>query len=507
MKVIEFRRVSTDEQAADNRAGLARQKEANARTIERYKLEVADTIELIGVSGTEVVDHPVVRQMIKNLKSDGIRGLVVADQDRLIRLDNLRHLSLLQDLIDAAVLIYFPDRISDLTEQQDWLLSIMQAAIAGNELKQMRKRIEGAKEAKRKAGKHPSNHLTLPLGVSYDREQQKFFYNDDIWKVKNLFDLFYNKGIQNFRDLERETGIKHRTIANLLRNELYVGIRAYTLKRSKEGKVGKRKKIKRSPNEIIRVKVIDEPIIDEKMFREVQYILDVKNKEYHKKRPTDGRRFLYSGFLRCGVCGEIMYSTSGGKNHQKDYYCCKRKKTASSKCLSSFLPKEKVEETITSFVTDKLTDQNFIKDMIEQMSKDKQLKVSQGEEAKLQKNLMSNKKRQDRLIDLYEDGQIDKGDLILRLERLGSEEKILNNKLELLESQRSLMEVTNIQQTIKSIVSSTYEFPFWTATQKRQFLRSQLLEFAITKEGVTSCTLRISNLRNRMGKDSWQPQA
>jgi site-specific DNA recombinase len=507
MKAIEFRRVSTDEQAADDKAGLARQKEANARTIKRYNLEIVDTIEIIGVSGTEIIDDPRFKKMMAGIKSDGIRALVVADQDRLLRLFNLRHLSILQDLIDSDVLIYLSDRIVDLNEQNDWLLSIIQAAIGGNELKQMRKRIEGAKESKRKAGKHPSNRLTLPLGVSYDREKQEYFYNDEIQKVSKLFDLFHNKGVQNFKELEKKTEIKHRTIANLLRNELYIGFRAYTEKRSKEGKVGKRKKIKRVTDEIIRVKVIDKPIIKESVFQQVQKILETKNKEYHKKRPSDGRRFLYSGFLRCGACGEIMYSASGGRDHKRDYYCCKRKKISTLKCSSSYLQKELVEENITSFVTDKLTDTNYIKKMINQKFSNKHLQEAKGEIEGLKKELATISKRQDKLIDAYEVSHINKAQLALRLEKLSVEEKSLNSKIEKIEVPNRFKDQINIKHTIESIATTSSEFRFWTSSQKREFLRSQMLEFSITEDGVIDCMLRVSNLGNPMGRGSWPRRA
>lgn len=507
MKAIEFRRVSTEEQAANDKAGLARQKEANARTIQRYNLDVVDTVEIIGVSGTEVISDFRFIKMMDRIKSEGIRALVVADQDRLIRLDNLRHLSLLQDLIESQVLIYLSDRIVDLNEQNDWLLSIIQAAIGGNELKQMRKRIHGAKEAKRRAGHHPSNHLTLPLGVSYDREKQKYYYNDDIQKVKNLFDLFYNKGVQNFRDLERETGIKHRTIANLLRNELYMGVRAYTEKRSNVGKVKKRKKIKRSPEETIRNDVIEDPIIDKKAFEEIQNILSKKNKEYHKKRPSDGQRFVYSNFLRCGACGSIIYSTSGGKNHKKDYYCCKNKKVSTSKCSSSYLPKIFVEETVTSFMAEKLTDPKYIKKMIDRTLSDKRIQKSQQNIEKLKNELANIKGKRDRLIDLYVNSKLNKAELNSRIEILDKEDDSFKRQLEQIEDASDFRNLTDIKKTIENIVTTSYEFPFWTSSQKREFLRNQQLEFSITKDGIHKCTLRVFNLCNRTDRDSSQRSA
>ena len=88
MKALEFLRVSTQEQGGDDRAGLPRQREANAQTIRKHDLAILKRITVIDVSGTSVLHAPEIKEMINLMRSGQIGGVVVADWDRLIRLDN-----------------------------------------------------------------------------------------------------------------------------------------------------------------------------------------------------------------------------------------------------------------------------------------------------------------------------------------------------------------------------------------------------------------------------------
>ena len=96
LKVVSFLRVSTQEQGNDKKAGLSRQQVVISGIIERYKLNLVKTITIIDVSGTAVRHTPEVKEMLSLMDANQISGVVVADIDRLIRLDDFRDFSLLQ---------------------------------------------------------------------------------------------------------------------------------------------------------------------------------------------------------------------------------------------------------------------------------------------------------------------------------------------------------------------------------------------------------------------------
>jgi site-specific DNA recombinase len=461
---------------------------------------------------------PEVQELLSRIESREIKGVVVADPDRLLRPDNFNDFAMLQYFIDTNTLIFTSDQIIDLNTQGGFVLSGVQAILSGNELKQIKRRTQEAKEVKRKRGEHPNGPQTLPLGVGYKKDKG-FYYDDDVHKIGDLFCLFYYQGIHNYRELERLTGIHHRTIPNLLKNELYIGYRKYDQKRSSEkrikpdGRQADKRKVKREPDEIIRIKVIDDPIIDERVFREVQEIMANRRRDFHRKRSAKGERFLYSGFLRCGHCGQKIYSTSGGRNHKKDYYyCCTknyifRKKNGPSSCASKYISKEMIEHTITSFITKTLTQQDYLKKIIgcaRSKSKHKDLEAELRSISNAIKNI---EKKRAKIIDLYSD------DLFTR-EELGKKVDELNDEVERLKMrqskiQRSLQSADGdaVEKNIRLIISTVAEFEHWAPKRKRAFLRSQMPEFAVTNEGITGVTFNFCKPGNRTGKDSWQPPA
>jgi site-specific DNA recombinase len=519
MKAIEFLRVSTSEQGQDDRAGIPRQMQVNAMTAKKFHLTIIKTVRMVDVSGTSVLQTPEVKELLQLIKSPDVSGIIVADWDRLIRLDNFRDFALLENLKETHTKIYLPDQEIDLNTQAGFLSGGIHSIISGNELTQIKKRMIQAKEVKRRNGEHPNNLLSLPMGVSYRYEAREYFYTDEIQKVKELFNLFVNEGVQGYGELEKLTGIRRRTIANLLRNELFIGYRAYIQKRSTEkrirpdGRQADRKKVKRPPEEVIRVRVIEKAAIDEQVFYQVREILTKKNNEYHKKRSDPGQRFLYSGFLRCGVCGNIMYTTSGGRKRNKDYYYCRTKnyqflrKNGRHVCQSRYLPRQEAEDTVTSFVMERLTDSTYLKQFIHAaLTKDgiQELQSLAGELRKERKEIRA---KRSRILDLYGEGLFGKPELDEKVSELNSELSDVERRLAKIEEKRRVRTQFITDQSILSIVTTMAEFPFWQAAQKRAFLGSQIPEFSLTKDGITGFTLNFCKLGTHTDTGSWPPPA
>jgi hypothetical protein len=116
-----------------------------------------------------------------------------------------------------------------------------------------RARAYGAKEAKRRAGKCPTNSLTLPLGVSFDRITEKWSWNltARAQSVVQIFHSYVNE-THNLSALAKRFGLTPATIRNVLSRPIYAtGEREFTQKRgekrvSRNGKLY-RVKIARAP--------------------------------------------------------------------------------------------------------------------------------------------------------------------------------------------------------------------------------------------------------------------
>lgn len=289
-----------------------------------------------------------------------------------------------------------------------------------------------------------------------------------------------------------------------MRNELYIGYRTYTEKRSGEkairpdGRQGDRKKIKRPPDEIIRVKVIDKPAIDKKVFFDVQETIKLKNRQYHAKRSKEGQRFLYSGFIKCGACGQKMYTTSGGRNHQKDYYLCRsknyiwKKNHGISSCPTPYLQREIVDNTVTSFVSEALTDKNYMLGLIKAFLTTNNCEVIQEEAETIKSILRKIKQKRAKILDLFGEGLFLREELNSKVGELNDEATSLKIRLAKIEETSALKNKIWDYKDIEPIVATLTEYPFWTPNQKRTFLRSQLPEIIITNDGITAFTLRVS---------------
>lgn len=508
--VIEFIRVSTLEQADDDREGLPRQKNANSRTIKINNLNVIKSIELVDVSGASVDQTPEFHELMQLVKDGTAKGIVVSEWDRLLRMNNFIQLAFLDIFKKYNIKVYTSTRVIDLNEDGSDFLTVFESIFAGKERTRIKKRIHDSKELKRKNGEHPNNHKSLPLGVSYSKER-RYEYNDDSYKIKLLFELFVFERIHNYQELGQKTDIHPGNIKNLLMNKTYIGIREYTEKRSDEiiakrdGRQGDKKKIKRNPDEIISVRIVEVPLIEESIFYQAQELLNNKS-NYHKTKSQSKKRFVYRTFLRCGECGEKMYTSSGGDNLKRDYYYCRTindyfvKRYGPSTCSSGYLKRSEVDSWIDTFVTEKTRENNYILNLVD-------TKLNENDNQKIDeeiKQFTSVKKsislKRERLLGLYIDGKFDKEKLDTKGAELDNEVVIINNKLRSLNKRYTYISKEDIEENLTNLAMVLNEYKYWTPEQKRDFIGIQFPEFHIKSSGITSCKINFHNSGNHTDK-------
>jgi DNA invertase Pin-like site-specific DNA recombinase len=95
-KVIELIRVSTEGQAAEDRASIPAQRAINRRTAQTYGLTIVGSIELVNVSGAAVLKTPEMQQLLKRIEAPDIHGVVVREFSRVMRPDQFADFVLLQ---------------------------------------------------------------------------------------------------------------------------------------------------------------------------------------------------------------------------------------------------------------------------------------------------------------------------------------------------------------------------------------------------------------------------
>ena len=129
--VIELIRVSTEQQAGDDRAGIPAQREANRRTARSHGLSIIRTIEIVDVSGASVLSSPQMQELLRLMESPEIHGVVTKEFSRLMRPEKFTDYAMLQQFIDTQTVLYLPDGPIDLASKGGRLMGTIRAAMAG----------------------------------------------------------------------------------------------------------------------------------------------------------------------------------------------------------------------------------------------------------------------------------------------------------------------------------------------------------------------------------------
>ena len=280
--VVELIRVSTEQQAGEDRAGIPAQREINRRTARIYGLHIVRSISIVDVSGAAVLSSPEMQELLRLMESPDIQGVVAKEFSRLIRPEKFTDYALLQHFIDTNTILYLPDGPIDLTSKTGRLLGTIRAAMAGMERRDIIERMQDAKESMRKAGRHPGGDPSLPFGVGYS-QGTGWYYTPEAAKVKQAFSLFLD-GTTSYTDIASRLNIPRTNVRFILQNPIYTGWRVYDRKRDPspmgyvprpDGRQGYRRKVLRSPDEVIRVRVLD-GLVGEQDFARVQQVIELK---------------------------------------------------------------------------------------------------------------------------------------------------------------------------------------------------------------------------------------
>lgn len=302
-------------------------------------------------------------------------------------------------------------------------------------------------------GKHTGGGKLLGLSV----DSEGYYYPDEnAHIVKRIFNEFA-MGVPKLKIVERlnREGYRNqygrpfnvRTIYSLLQNEKYIGNFVYN----------------HTSTETIRLDgIIKEPIIDADLWETVQKKRIATNKPRHRKR-----NYFMTGTLRCGICG-FTYCGSGAKKKQKNgevytasYYKCAGKDKNKNGCTNTSLNKEYYEKLVTDTITEAILTDNAINNIAVQVlnTLEEERKAPLTPTKKLKQQLEKVKKKQEKLMELFIDGGLDKNMLEEKNRDLKEERKNIENQIEkndYLENSQSL-DVSDIVEFLQAYKQSIKE--------------------------------------------------
>jgi DNA invertase Pin-like site-specific DNA recombinase len=519
-RVLELIRVSTSAQAAEDRAGIPAQKAANLKTAAQHNLEIVHSIQISDVSGAAVLRSPEMQELLGLIESSNIHGVVAKEFSRLMRPENFSDYALLQAFADTGTILYLPDGAIDFRSKSGRLYGALRAAMAGLERTEILDRIWCAKEERRRIGKHPQSQIALPFAVGYEPKSGRWFFKPEVEKVREAFRCVLS-GETSYTEIGRTLGLEPFNLRNILRNPIYSGWRVYDKRRDPspkalrvraDGRQGDRPKIDRDASDIIRVKVL-EPLISEHEFFRVQQILDLKKANHWRSRPDHERRFTYSGFLRCALCGNLIYTHS---HKPRDWYVCKsrtyperqiRAKKALPECNNPYMRRETIEKHLDEIFGKRLCEPAFLERITSELIERHGSKINEAEKSKLERMRKQLQEKRERVLDAYFENLTSRIERDRRLAQIIVDERFCDQKLDSLPNETHSISVQELAQ----ILAPLQEWMFLSRTDKRRLLQTIVPEIHIQNYQVTQ--LAVVSVKphrdeiNRTDMDSSPPPA
>ena len=249
-------------------------------------------------------------------------------------------------------------------------------------------------------GKHSGGKVLYGFDVD---ENGHYVPNENAKVVKRIFEEFaagYPKSEicerlnrEGYRNQQGKT-FNVRTIYDMLRNEKYIGNFIYTIAKT----------------ETIRLDDIIPPIVDKDLWVKVQE----RNNKQVKARYTQKRMYHLTGKAFCEHCGSHV-SGAGSKRTRdgKDlyyYYKCVGKVKHKNGCTAPSINKDWLEENVLRLVMREVMNEEKINEIarltyaeLDIMKEEPTISLEQ-----LEKELSQIKKKQERLMELFLDGDMDK---------------------------------------------------------------------------------------------------
>jgi hypothetical protein len=383
LNAISLIRFSDDQQVDDDRAGVEGQRQRNAAGAAFHNLNVTREVIVIDVSGKHVADDPQFRQIFADLKSGAARGVLVAEQSRLVRPQYWQDFAILDHFKMNRCFVWTPTERIDPNTQAGWYTLTVGGMVSGGELQNMVDRFQRGKKIFHQTGRHASSDEALPRGVQYIRTRDPRTGKTVSWewrhdgidseRVKKAGGLLISSNL-SFEEIAARIGggWTGKGIKESLQNPIWIGKRRfqwaggeeYTPTR-RDGKPGKKRR------RAIRIEPTLVPIeiphlFTDEAFAQMQEIIAEHSLRFRKsKEKNAGRqRFLANGLLRC-VCGKLIYNRYGGRGvHLDGYYCSSAARGGQACGKMRSIRREALDQAVTRLVTDRLLDIAFLRTML-----------------------------------------------------------------------------------------------------------------------------------------------
>lgn len=309
---------------------LSKHRKALLKLAKQQNLNIIQIHEEI-VSGESLFHRPMMQMLLKEVEEDKYDAVLVMDMDRLGRGNMQEQGLILSTFQEHSTLIITPNKVYDLKDESDELMTEIQALFARQELKMITRRMQRGRVASVEEGNYIGTRP--PYGYEIHKDERSRYlvpHPEQADVVRLIYDMYTNggKGTNKIANELNQMGYRSYTgkrwqassVINILKNAVYIGRVQWKKKKSVKSKIpGQRRDIITRPQEEwVDVKGKHEPIIDEVTFQRAQ---DILKRKYHVPYQIEnGITNPLAGIIRCGYCGASMILRPYGK--QKPHIMC-----------------------------------------------------------------------------------------------------------------------------------------------------------------------------------------
>ena len=446
LRVTFYARVSSekDEQlnSLDNQISYYRnfiKKNANWEFVEGYIDE--------GLSGMSTKKRENFHNMISDAKA-GLFDLVITKEITRFARNTLDSIQYTRDLLSYGVGVFFQnDNINTLDEDSELRLTIM-SGIAQDELRKLSSRIKfGHQEAIKKNvvlgnsrifGYRKDNKRLVIDEKEAEMVRELFtLYATDRYSMKQIEEIFWNKGYRNNNGKK----ICHSTMSNTISNPKYKGY--YVGNKVKIIDMFTKKQKFLPPEEWVMFKdetgEIVPAIVSEELWEQANAVLkrrsrDVKNRQNQCNHPN-----LLTGKMYSTHCGKLYYrkdSKDRKGNVLSRWICSGKINNGADSCPSFTIYEEEIKEILYEVFKNTAEDAKLIIEEYTNMYAEMTAKdVSSGELQKLKDRLNLLSKKKSKLLEYNIAGQISDRDFVEMNKQISEESAEVYSTIEEMENE------------------------------------------------------------------------
>jgi len=346
--------------------------------------------------------------------------------------------------------------------------------------------VENARKGYRNGGYATVGYTNVQVFDGNNNAKTKYDINENESEtVKLIYDLYAKgNGLKNivmhlnYNNHKPRSGGKwsKTTVANVLRNESYIGWTVFNKRDNKT--IGRQLKPK---SEWVIVKNTHDPIVQEELFNKVQTLIKKRNPLTQPARVT-ASTYLLSGLIKCGKCNGSYGVTGYGRNKKYAYYnCITYSKQGKSTCPGHRVRADELDNEITNRLKSLLFSEKNMKKLIDDINETaKSLRSDYGTKiTELKKKASEIQLRVMRQYDAIESGVIDLSLVAPRLKTLKEQKNVLQEEITYYENLNSNYQpVHKLSRQIKQYRKEMEEIFLGNNVQeKREFLKKFIEKF------------------------------